>query len=111
MKPSFAAIAVAERPRTSKGESIMVFPNVEQRTFDQIRMERLEAIAKEDMALARIVETEKALLHRVATTSTSADDLVKVKREATRLLRIVMVFQILLELKLEDVKDFSENDE
>jgi hypothetical protein len=90
----------------------MVFPNIgQQRTFEQIRIERMEAIAKEELALARIVDTERSLLHKLATANTSADDLVKVTREATRLLRIVMIFQILLELKLEDVKDYNESGE
>lgn len=88
----------------------MAFPNAEPRTLDQIRIERFDAIAREEMALARIIETEKTLLQKLATAGTSADDLVKVKREASRLLRIVMIFQILLELKLEDVKDLGDDD-
>ncbi|MBK9265918.1 MAG: hypothetical protein IPM54_39775 [Polyangiaceae bacterium] len=88
----------------------MVSPEPGQRTLDQIRIERFDAIAREEMALARIIETEKSLLQKLATAGTSADDLIKVKREASRLLRIVMIFQILLELKLEDVKDLGDDD-
>ena len=88
----------------------MAYPDVGQRTLDQIRIERMDAIAREEMALARIVDTEKSLLQKLANGGTSSDDLVKVKREATRLLRMVMIFQILLELKLEDVKDFGDDD-
>lgn len=89
----------------------MVFPNIGQRSLEQIKMDRMDAIAKEEMALARIVETERALLQKLATASTSSEDLIKVKREAARLLRIVMIFQILLELKLDDVKDLGEINE
>ena len=87
-------------------------PEIPERTQEEALTDLLVSIALEETALAHIINAEgekiQAIAQMMEDEDISPEDAIEMQQEVSRMMRMPIKKQMLLQFKLEDVLDFKE---